>query len=86
MKVFGVPGGSDSSQQEFMEVVENICVIGKKLGKPVGSMGTGEDLSWKRTKQEMEFLLISFDYNALINGFKIGLENTQRRVECVVKL
>ena len=32
----GVPGGSNSSRQEFMEVVENICVIGKKLGKPVG--------------------------------------------------
>lgn len=46
----GIPGGSDGSQQEFMEAVENICVIGKKLGKPVGSMGTGEDLSWKRTK------------------------------------
>lgn len=82
----GVPGGSDGSQQGFMEMVENICVIGKKLGKPVGSMGTGEDLSWKRTKQEMEFLLVSFDYNALIKGFKTVLENTQRGVECVVKL
>ena len=49
-------------------------------------MGIDEDLSWKRTKQEMEFLLISFDYNALIKEFKTVLENTQRGVECVVKL
>lgn len=49
-------------------------------------MGTGEDLSWKRTKQEMEFLLVSFDYNAPIKGFKTNLENAQRGVECVVKL
>ena len=67
-------------------MVENICVIGKKLGKPVGSMGTGEDLSWKRIKQEMKILLVSFDYNALIKGFKTDLENAQRGVECVVKL
>jgi len=49
-------------------------------------MGTGEDLSWKRKKQEMEFLLVSFDYNALTKGFRTDLGNAQRGVECVVKL
>jgi 2-keto-3-deoxy-L-rhamnonate aldolase RhmA len=83
---FGLSGGSDGPEEEFVAAVEKIIGIGKRLGKPVGSMGTGEELSAKRTKQGMDFLLVSFDYNALVSGYRTHLENARRGVERAIKL
>ncbi|OCK75220.1 Phosphoenolpyruvate/pyruvate domain-containing protein [Lepidopterella palustris CBS 459.81] len=82
----GLPGGADGAEQEFSEAVEKICKAGKGLGKPIGSMGTGVDLSAKRTGQGMDFLLVSFDHNALMKGFRTDIENARAGVERAVKL
>ncbi|KAL3474453.1 Pyruvate/Phosphoenolpyruvate kinase-like domain-containing protein [Aspergillus californicus] len=70
----GLPGGSDGDEAEFVDAVTQICRIGKRLGKPVGSMGSSEALARKTTHQGMDFLLVSFDYNALIVGYRAHLD------------
>ncbi|KAL4860758.1 Pyruvate/Phosphoenolpyruvate kinase-like domain-containing protein [Aspergillus spectabilis] len=78
---YGLPGGSDGPEAEFVDAVTKICMIGKRLGKPIGSMGSTEEMACKRAKQGMSFLLVSFDYNAVAAGYKAHLEAANRGVQ-----
>jgi 4-hydroxy-2-oxoheptanedioate aldolase len=76
----GLPGASDGDEIAFVKSIAKICAIGKKIGKPVGSMGSAELLTKKRTEEGMEFLLVSFDYSALIQGYKAQLEAAKKGI------
>ncbi|OGE54911.1 hypothetical protein PENARI_c005G04797 [Penicillium arizonense] len=76
----GLPGGSDGEEAEFVNALAELCSVGKKLGKPVGSMGSTELTAKKRTEEGMQFLLVSFDYNALMQGYKAHLEAAKRAI------
>jgi 2-keto-3-deoxy-L-rhamnonate aldolase RhmA len=63
-------GGIDGTEPEFEQALKKICDLGKKLGKPVGSMGVGELVAQKRTAIGMKFLLTTLDNYALATGFE----------------
>jgi len=64
----GVPGGIDGPEPVFNDALQKVLSIGKKLGKPIGSMGIGEEVARKRTEIGMDFLLVSIDAAALGAG------------------
>lgn len=78
---YGLPGGSDGDEPEFVEAVSKICRLGQQLGKPIGSMGSSEALARKRAQAGMDFLLVSFDYNAVVQGYKGHLDAARRGVQ-----
>jgi 2-keto-3-deoxy-L-rhamnonate aldolase RhmA len=78
---YGLPGGSDGEEAEFIDAVHKICQLGRQLGKPIGSMGAGEALARKRAGQGMEFLLVSFDFNTVVQGFQSHLEAARRGIQ-----
>jgi 4-hydroxy-2-oxoheptanedioate aldolase len=65
-----LPGGSDGPEPSFDQALRKICDIGKRLGKPIGSMGVGELVARKRTAIGMDFLLVTLDFGALASGFE----------------
>lgn len=77
----GLPGGNDGDEPDFVEAVSKICRLGQLLGKPIGSMGSSEALAQKRYQDGMDFLLVSFDYNAIVQGYKSNLDAARRGVQ-----
>ncbi|KAL6231985.1 Pyruvate/Phosphoenolpyruvate kinase-like domain-containing protein [Aspergillus navahoensis] len=80
---YGLPGGSDGPEPEFVDAVTRICTIGKQLDKPIGSMGSTEEMACKRAAQGMSFMLVSFDYNAVAAGYRAHLEAANRGLRSV---
>jgi 2-keto-3-deoxy-L-rhamnonate aldolase RhmA len=78
---YGLPGGSDGEEAEFVDAVRKICTLGRELGKPIGSMGSSDALARKRTREGMQFLLVSFDHNTVVQGFQSHLEAARRGVQ-----
>ncbi len=75
----GLPGG-DGDEPEFIEALDKICAIAKKLGKVVGSMGASEEVARKRAAQGFGFLLASIDFTALSDGYRMQIETAQRGI------
>ncbi|PGH08303.1 hypothetical protein AJ80_07899 [Polytolypa hystricis UAMH7299] len=83
---YGLSPGSDGTELEFVEALNTICGIGKRLGKSIGSMGSTDIMARRRTEQGMKFLLVSFDYNAVVQGYKSHLETAKRATESTTSM
>ena len=75
----GLPGG-DGDEPEFVDALDKICAIAKKLDKVVGSMGASEEVARKRTAQGFGFLLASIDFTALSDGYRMHIETARRGI------
>ena len=64
----------------FIDAVEKVVRTAKKLGKVVGTMGVGPEVSRKRAEQGMNFLLCGLDYSALVRGFKLDIEDARKGI------
>lgn len=74
----GLTGGLDGDEPLFLQAIEKVVAIGKKLNKVVGTMGIGEETARKRTADGMDFLVSTVDYNAVVVGFARDLTNARK--------
>ncbi|KAE8331446.1 Pyruvate/Phosphoenolpyruvate kinase-like domain-containing protein [Aspergillus sergii] len=77
----GLPGGSDGEEPEFVNAVSAVCRLGRQLGKPIGSMGSNEALARKRAQEGIDFLLVSFDYSTIVQGYQRDLDSARRGIQ-----
>jgi 4-hydroxy-2-oxoheptanedioate aldolase len=87
----GVPSGPIPSNDEQVEsdwngAMDKIVATGRRLGKVVGSMGIGAEFCRQQTERGMDFLLSSIDYNSLISGYKMDIENALAGIARATKL
>lgn len=75
----GLPGG-DGDEPEFLEALQKICKISRKLDKIVGSMGASEEVARKRAEQGMQVILAALDFSALMEGYRSQIEIVQRGI------
>jgi 4-hydroxy-2-oxoheptanedioate aldolase len=64
----GLSAGRDGPEPLFVDALKKIMEVGKRLGKPIGSMGVGQEVARKRTEIGMDFLLCTLDASALATG------------------
>jgi len=77
----GLPGGIDGPEPEFKDALKKVISVGKKLGKPIGSMGIGADNCKNRTEIGMDFLLSSIDSAALGAGLAKDIEAAKEGIK-----
>lgn len=77
----GLPPAVDGTEPEFLEAMDQVRSTAKKLGKVVGTMGTGEETARKRAFEGMDFLLSTFDFGALVSGVASDLAAARRGVQ-----
>ncbi|KAI0168567.1 Pyruvate/Phosphoenolpyruvate kinase-like domain-containing protein [Pestalotiopsis sp. NC0098] len=66
--------GLDGTEPAFLEAIGEICTLGEKHGKFVGSLAMNPDVVQKRTQDGMKFLVISSDAGTLSAGLTTHLE------------
>ena len=91
LSVGGVPAGPIPSSDERVEndwdgAIDKIAATAKKLGKIVGTVARGAEFCRKETERGMDFLLVSIDYNALVSGYKLDIENARAGIEQVANV
>ncbi|PIA91609.1 hypothetical protein CB0940_09792 [Cercospora beticola] len=71
----------DGEEPEFLAALDKITKAAKKHGKVVGCMGIGEEASYKRGSEGMDFLLSTFDYGAILGGYNADLAKARSGVD-----
>lgn len=66
--------GLDGTEPAFLEALGEICTLGEKHGKVVGSLAMSPDVVQKRTQDGMRFLVVSSDAGTLSAGLNTHLE------------
>lgn len=74
----GLPGAMDGPEQEFVDSMDKVVALGKKLNKVIGTLAVGEAVARKRKQQGYDFLMCGTDLNALLRGLTADLEDVRR--------
>ena len=80
----GMSAAIDGPETEFTDALKKIVLIGKKLGKVVGTVALGEEAISKRASAGFDFILSGFDMGALMSGMGQELATARRSVEAGV--
>ncbi|KAK6364205.1 hypothetical protein LTS17_012376 [Exophiala oligosperma] len=80
----GLSIGVDGPEPEFQQALTKICDAAARCGKISGSMGTTPDSIKARTELGMKFLLVTLDYNVLLNGFASAMDSAKSALLNVV--
>ncbi|EXJ75619.1 uncharacterized protein A1O5_00126 [Cladophialophora psammophila CBS 110553] len=79
----GLSGGVDGPEPEFAQALSTVLAAAKKHGKVVGSMATTSEMVTRRTEMGMTFLLVTLDYNVLVSGFALAVEQGKEALKRV---
>jgi len=73
----GLPGG-DGEEPSFIEALEKVLEIGKRLGLHIGTVAASEAAAKRKTEMGFSFLLTGQDPNFLAAGAKASWEQCDK--------
>jgi len=75
----GLPG-SDNNEEIFLQALQKVLTICRKLGKPVGTFASDSEGCQKRTAEGFDFLMVPGEVASLVAGAKTILADCTKGI------